>query len=349
MSDAVAPSPAAEDSATLDALIAAQRGPIEYLPRLVSGVQPSSLIHLGHYFGALRRHIDLQHEYPGQMFVSIADYHALTRSPELPDLRAETVELATVYLALGVNVHKCILYRQSDVPQTFELYWILACLTSVSELVRLPPIRDAADASAGLLTYPVLMAADVLGLRGTHVPVGSDQVFNLERVREMARRFSKRYGPLLPCPQIMTTETQVIPGVDGAKMSAKTGNAIGIFERFPSLQQRVRRIKTDSRGAREPKDPSTCIVFRLYELVTTSTQINEMRDAYVRGTISYSEAKEKLIYAIQNYFAPLAERYETLKRRPDDVMDVLRYGLSAAAAEAEITIDAVRQRVGISS
>jgi len=349
MSDAPETTLSSETDTALSAINASQRGPMDYLPRLVSGVQPSSMIHIGHYFGALRRHIDLQHEYPGQMFVCIADYHAMTRSPELTDLRSETIELATVYLALGIDVHKCVLYRQSDVPQTFELYWILACLTSVPELARLPPIRDSKEVSAGLLTYPVLMAADVLGLRGTHVPVGSDQVFNLERVRELARRFTKRYGALLPCPRIMTSDADVVRGTDGDKMSAKLNNAIGIFEMFPSLQQKVKGIKTDSRGAHEPKDFRTCIVFRLYSLVAAEDQVNEMREAYTRGTISYAEAKQRLIYAIQNYFAPMSERYEYFKKRPHDVMDVLRDGLVAATEEAEITIDAVRQRIGISS
>lgn len=338
-----------ETEAAVAAVVAAQRGPIDYLPRLVSGVQPSSLIHIGHYFGALKRHVDLQHEYPGQMFLCIADYHALTRMPELPELRAETIELATVYLALGIDVRKCVLYRQSDIPQTFELYWILACLSSVSELDRLPPIRDAKNVSVSQLTYPVLMAADVLALRGTHVPVGSDQVFNLERVRELARRFSSRFGPLIPCPRIVTTTDEVIPGIDKAKMSAKTGNAIGIFERFPALRDKVRRIQTDNRGARDPKNPDHCTVFRLYSCVADREQLSEMREAYHRGSISYSEAKEKLIYALQDYFAPMSEHYERLKKRPEDVMDVLREGLAAATDEAEMTIDAVRQRVGISS
>lgn len=323
--------------------------PLEYLPRLVSGVQPSAQLHIGHYFGALKQHIELQHEYPGQIFICIADYHALTVRRVPGELRANTTETATSYLALGLDAYKCVLYRQSDVPLALELYWILSCLAPVGEMMRVPTFRDADTRakSAGLLTYPVLMAADILGLRATHVPVGADQAINLERVRALAADIRAMYGPILPLPKMLHGPQQKIPGVDGRKMSATHDNIIGLFDEFPELRTRVMSIRTSSAGARDSKDPERCIVFYLYSLVAAPADVEIMRDRYLSGGVSYAEAKRALISAIQEYFESSWTRYRDLKKRPDFVWDILRDGLRAASFEVELTVDAVRHAIGL--
>lgn len=325
--------------------------PLEYLPRLVSGVQPAAQMHLGHYFGALKQHIELQHEYPGQIFICVADYHALTVKRAPGELRTNTIETATTYLALGLDVHKCVLYRQSDVPLALELFWILACAAPISELTRVPTFKDADETnstkSAGLLTYPVLMAADILGLRATHVPVGADQTINLERVRDLAADMRGTYGPILPLPQMLHGPQRRIPGVDGRKMSGTNRNIIGLFDEFPELRPRVMSIRTSSAGAREPKDPDYCIVFYLYSLVAAPADVAVMRDRYLGGRVTYAEAKRALVSAIQEYFEPSWTRYRQLKKRPDFVWDVLREGLRAASFEVELTVDAVRHAIGL--
>lgn len=323
--------------------------PLEYLPRLVSGAQPSAQVHLGHYFGALKQHIELQHEYPGQIFICIADYHALTVRRAPGELRTNTIETAATYLALGLDAHKCVMYRQSDVPIALELYWILSCTAPVGELMRVPTFKDADSRakSVGLLTYPVLMAADILGLRATHVPVGADQAINLERVRALAADMRAMHGPILPFPKLLHGPQKKIPGIDGRKMNATHNNIIGLFDEFPELRARVMSIRTSSAGARDPKDPERCIVFYLYSLVAARTDIETMRERYLSGSVSYAEAKRALISAIQEYFEPSWTRYRELRKRPDFVWDVLREGLRAASFEVELTVDAVRHAIGL--
>jgi tryptophanyl-tRNA synthetase len=323
--------------------------PLEYLPRLVSGAQPSTQIHLGHYFGALKQHIQLQHEYPGQIFICIADYHALTVRRAPGELRTNTTETATSYLALGLDAYKCVLYRQSDVPLALELYWILSCLAPTGELSRVPTFKEADTRakSAGLLTYPVLMAADILGLRATHVPVGADQTINLERVRALAEDFRTLHGPMLPLPRMLHGPQRKIPGIDGRKMSATHDNIIALFDEFPELRTRVMSIRTSPAGARDPKDPEKCIVFYLYSLVAPAADVELMRDRYVSGGISYVDAKRALISAIQEYFEPSWTRYRELKKQSDFVWDILRDGMRAASLEVELTVDAVRNAIGL--
>jgi tryptophanyl-tRNA synthetase len=325
---------------------------INYLPRVASGVQPAPMIHLGHYFGAIKQHIELQHEYPGQTFISIADYHSLTRPRISTSLRDNTIELATAYLALGLDPNKAILYRQSDVPQALELFWLLCCLAPVSELSRVPTFKspeEGSNGSIGLLSYPILMAADILGLRATYVPVGSDQAINIERVRDVAQSFNRAFkADFLPIPQIMISPNAKVRGTDGRKMMNVYGNAIGLFEQFYTLNRKVMSIKTDSRGRHEPKDPDVCNVFHLYSLVASPDKVEELRQRYVAGAVDYSDAKRALTQVIQECFATASEEYYKLKKSPDYVADVLREGFRQAAEEVEITLEAARLAVGLS-
>ncbi|MBN4071782.1 tryptophan--tRNA ligase [bacterium AH-315-F18] len=324
-------------------------------PRIVSGIQPSTEIHLGHYFGALKQHIQLHHEYPGQAFFLIADYHALTRHLDPKMVRLGTIELATTYLALGLDPNKAILYRQSDIPEYPEMAWILSCLTPASELIRNPPFRAEFAAkghspSMGLMFYPVLMAADIIGLRGTLVPVGSDQAINVERVRDIAKRLNRRLGArAFPIPDIHLTQSRVVPGTDGRKMSAFNNNHIRLFERFDILQTKINSIRTAPKSLSDPKDPDKCTLFQLYALVAPKDDSDRMRVRYQEGPLGYQEVKRELTITIQEHFSAFNERYETLKRDPDFILDVLREGFRAASHEAKLSLSELRHAFGIAN
>jgi tryptophanyl-tRNA synthetase len=323
-----------------------------YPPRVMAGIQPIQRVHLGQYFGAIEQQINLHHEYPGQTFYSIADYHSLTRNPEPQAVRQGTLELATTYLALGLDPSKATLYRQSDVPEVIELAWVLSCITTVSELEQLPTYKDKAtdaiNSSLGLLSYPVLMAADILALRGTLIPVGKDQLPNVKKAREIARRFNKRYKiDLFPQPYHQHATVDTVLGIDGRKMSGSYHNIIGLFEPFDELKEKVIRIRTDSKGQYERKNPNECTVFHLYSLVAPAEKIEDLRRKYELGAMGYEEAKRELILHIQEYFAEYQERYRKLKADPDFVEDVLREGFMQASEEAAETLEEVRTLIGL--
>lgn len=322
-----------------------------YPPRVVSGIQPSSEVHLGHYFGAMRQHLGFQHEYPGESFCLIADYHVLTRNGDPRLIREHTIGLATAYLALGLDPNKAVLYRQSDVPQALELFWILSCYANDSELRQLPTYKEAAadtSRTIGLLTYPVLMAADVLGLRATAMPVGKDQDASIERLRDIARRYNHVHGvPFFPVPTPRYSDSPRVLGTDGEKMHSAYKNTIRVFDTFPNLNRAIHSIRTSSAGRRDGKDPATCTIFHLYSLVARSEEVEMMRGLYRAGEIGYDDAKRKLVGALQEYFAEASDRHEDLRARPSFVEDVLREGYRAAAEQIDITVDHVRQMVGL--
>lgn len=322
-----------------------------YPPRVVSGIQPSSEVHLGHYFGAMTQHLELQHEYPGESFFLIADYHALTRNGDARSIREATTGLATAYLALGLDPNKAVLYRQSDVPQALELFWILSRYATTSELRQVPTYNHATPETpktAALLTYPVLMAADVLGMRATTVPVGKDQDISVERLRDIAKRFNNAHGAsFFPVPTARFSAAPTVLGLDGRKMNSGYKNTIRVFDTFPNLNRAVRAIRTDSRGRSDVKDPATCTVFHLYSLVAKPEDTDVVRSLYRAGSITYEEAKRKLVSALQEYFAESSEQYDDLRARPSFVEDVLREGHRAAAEQIDIAVDLVRQVVGL--
>lgn len=320
-----------------------------YPPRVVSGIQPTPAVHLGHYFGALKQHIELQHEYPGEAFFVIADYHALTRNSDPTWIRNSTLELASSYLALGLDPNKAILYRQSDVPQTLQLFWILSCLSGVSELARVPTFSDfSGNQTAGLLTYPILMAADVLALRATIVPVGSDQTINMERVRHIATKFNRVYGAgLFPLPRTRIPAIGKILGTDRHKMAHLNKNAISPFDSFTLLQQRVKAIVTDGIPRGTPRDPNDCLVFHLYSLVASPERVASLRTKYETGDVDYADAKRDLTISIMEYFSEAVDRYQKYRKQPDFVKDVLREGVKCAAEQISTTLEAVRQLTGL--
>ena len=322
--------------------------------RVVSGVQPSGTLHLGNYFGAIVQHLELQDEFPGEAFYFIANYHALTTIHDGDRLRQLTFDVALDYLALGLDPAKATFFRQSDVPEVQELAWFLASVTPVSLLEKGVSYKDKVakgiPASAGLLTYPLLMAADILIHRATVVPLGEDQVQHVEFARDMAGFFANAYAggrPILVMPSVRFSPGRKVPGVDGAKMSKSYGNAIGIFEEGKALEKKVMGIKTSSVPLGQPLDPTTDTVFALYKLAAPPADVAEMEEEYRSGAIGFGHAKKRLLAALDARFEKPRARRKELERNPDEVEAVLRAGAERARAHARETLDACRRAVGV--
>ncbi len=332
--------------------------------RFLSGVQPSGKLHLGNYFGAIRQHIELQHE--GECFYFIADYHALTTVREAAErlaietqkpvrpadlLRQFTFDVALDYLALGLDPQKAIFFRQSDVPEVCELAWILSTVTNVGLLERAHSYKDKIDkgieASVGLFTYPVLMAADILIYRAHVVPVGHDQVQHLEMTADMAGKFNRAFGEVFPLPTYRLTKESKVPGTDGQKMSKSYGNTIEIFAEGNALKKTVMGIKTDSTPLGQPLNPETCNVLALYSLFATEAEKAGLAEQYRAGTIGYGGAKKLLLEKINAYFAAAREKRKELAAHPEKVEEVLQSGAERARAEARRTMALVREAVGM--
>lgn len=318
--------------------------------RVLSGIQPTGRFHLGNYFGAIRQYISLQTN--EQAFYFIADLHALTTIREPAKLREFTQEAAIDLLALGLNPEQATLFRQSDVPQISELTWLLMTITQMHLLEKCHAYKDkkakGLAADAGLFTYPVLMAADILIYDSDLVPVGVDQVQHIEVTRDLAERFNHLYGEtfVLPNAQVMEA-TAKVPGTDGEKMSKSYDNVIELFLPPKKLRKKIMSIKTDSKTVEEPKDPETCAVFTLYKLFADEAQQADLAERYRAGGMGYGEAKETLYQAALAYFAEARERREKLEKAPDTVEDILQAGAKTARAKAQVVLDRARKACGL--
>lgn len=320
--------------------------------RILSGVQPTGKLHLGNYFGAVKQHIELQTQ--GQCFYFIANYHALTTIQDAKVLAANTRDVALDYLALGLDPDKAVFYRQSDIPEVTELAWILATVTNMGLLERAVSFKEKTDkgieASVGLFTYPVLMAADILIVRSHLVPVGKDQVQHLEMTSDMAGKFNRTFGEVFPepAPLIPKQENQAkVPGTDGQKMSKSYGNTIDIFAEGKPLEKTIMGIKTTSTPLGQPLDPDTCNVFALYSLFATEEEKAALAADYRAGKIGYGHAKKMLKAKIDAYFGPFRDKRKALAQDPSTVEDILQAGARKARVEAQLTMDLVRKATGL--
>jgi tryptophanyl-tRNA synthetase len=321
---------------------------------ITSGIQPSGPLHIGNYFGAIRQHIRLHRQHESYYF--IVNYHAMTSLRDKALLERYTLDVALDYLALGLDPTQTHLFLQSDVPQVNELAWIFSCLTPVSQLEKGVAFKDKVaqglSANAGLFSYPILQAADILIYGGTLVPVGADQKQNIEITRDVAQRFNQTFcpeeQPLFPVPEpLILDDVAVVPGLDGRKMSKSYGNTIGIFDEGKVLKQKVMGIVTDSTPLEEPKDPNRDNVFALIRLFADEEAREHIAAAYRAGGYGYGHAKKELIRLIDAAFGPARERRRELASRPDDVRDVLRDGGDRARRRAEEMMVAVRDCVGL--
>jgi tryptophanyl-tRNA synthetase len=318
--------------------------------RVLSGVQSSGKLHLGNYLGAMKQHIELQHEH--ECFFFIANLHSLTTIRDAERMRALTRDVALDYLALGLDPDKALFFRQSDVPEVTELTWILATVTGRGLMERAHSYKDKVakgiEPSMGLMIYPILMAADILIYRSNLVPVGRDQVQHIEMTQDMAGYFNNRFGrEVLVRPEAKLNEAAVVPGIDGQKMSKSYGNAIDLFDTPKNVRKRIMSIVTDSTPVEESKSPESCNVFAMLKLLATEEESADWAERYRRGGLGYGEVKKRLAELFEETFGPARERREALAADPDRVEDVLvTAGRKARAVACEV-MDEVRAACGI--
>ena len=318
--------------------------------RILTGVQPSGIPHLGNYFGAMKQVCALQEK--GESFLFIADYHALTTSPDPKVLRQNVVNLALDFISCGVDLDKTIFFRQSDVPEVCELSWILGTVTPVGLLERAHSYKDKLAkgfaANTGLFTYPVLMAADILLYSSNLVPVGKDQKQHLEITRDVAIKFNNAYGDILTIPEgYIPDEVAIVPGTDGQKMSKSYGNTIPIFGTEKEIKKAVMNIVTDCKGLEEKKDPDHCNVFAIYKLFATPEEIQKMRENYLGGNYGYGHAKLALFEKLWTTFEPMRKRRAELAADAGFVERTLAANGERARAEADKLMRKVRRAVGL--
>ena len=318
--------------------------------RVLSGIQPTGRFHWGNYFGAIRQYIDLQEEHEGYYF--IANLHALTTVRDREVLRQNSLDAALDLLALGLDPRRASLFLQSDIPEISELCWLLMTGTPLGLLERCHAYKEKKErgitADAGLFTYPVLMAADILAYDAEVVPVGEDQAQHIEVCRDLARSFNHHFGEVFVIPRaLIMQQTAKVPGTDGEKMSKSYQNTIEIFEPPKVLRKKVMRIQTDSRPMEDPKEPEGDHLFQLYSLFVGDAQRNEMAELYRRGGFGYGQVKSALAEAATEYFAGARERRAELESNPTRVHDILATGAEQARTQARKVLQRAQEAVGL--
>ena len=327
---------------------------------VVSGIKPTGQVHLGNYLGMIRPTLALAARHEAYVFV--ADGHAMTTVDDPADLARQTRELTAGLIALGLDPERTVLYRQSDVQEVFELAWMIACTTPKGALNRAHAYKAAVEAnseagrapddgvSAGLFTYPVLMAADILALGATAVPVGADQAQHLEITRDLALAFNRDYDRVFAVPEaVVDPDVGVVPGTDGRKMSKSYDNVIPVFATQRELTSLVRGIRTDSRPPEEPKDPATCHLFGLYRHLAEPAAVAGMADRYRRGGVGYGEVKELLVEALDSTFRPARARYCDLLDDAPRLGRILASGAERARTRVAALLGAAKRARGLAA
>ncbi len=326
----------------------------------LTGLKPSGAPHIGNYLGMLKPSLELAEKFQALYF--IPDYHALTTVRDRKQLADLTYQAAATWLALGLNPDEGIIYRQSDIPEVFELAWALSCFTAKGLLNRAHAYKAIVDdniaagreadknINIGLFTYPVLMAADIL-LFGTHfVPVGLDQQQHLEITRDVALTFNKNYGNVLTIPEaVIRKEVMTIPGTDGRKMSKSYNNVIPIFAPPEQVLKPVKRIVTDSKRPEEPKDPDECNIFAIYQHFAEADAVAAKRQLYLEGGLAYGAMKQELFELLDSAFADKRDRYNALMNNTDELDRILENGAEKARAIAAPIMTKVRKAIGVST
>ncbi|RNL88728.1 tryptophan--tRNA ligase [Sinomicrobium pectinilyticum] len=321
------------------------------MARILTGIQSTGTPHLGNILGAILPAIQMSEQPGNDSFLFIADMHSLTQIKNGEELRQNTYNVAATWLAFGLDIEKAVFYRQSDVPETAELAWYLSCFFPFQRLTLAHSFKDKADrledVNAGLFSYPMLMAADILLYDAEIVPVGKDQMQHLEITRDVASRFHSKMGDTFVIPEGKVQEnTQYIPGTDGGKMSKSRGNTINLFLPDKQLRKRVMSIETDSTPLEEPKNPDTCNVFALYKILGTPDQTKAMRENYIKGGYGYGHAKQALYELITEKFATERERYHYYMNHLDEIDEALAFGAEKARKVAGEVLKRVRHKIG---
>jgi tryptophanyl-tRNA synthetase len=318
--------------------------------RILSGIQPSGSLHIGNYFGMMKPMIAYQEQ--NELYCFIVNYHAMTSVTSREQLATGTIEAALDFLALGLDPDRAIFWVQSDVPEVTELTWILNNVTPVGLLLRSHSYKDkiaqGISPSHGLLSYPVLMAADILLYQSQKVPVGQDQQQHLEIARDIAIKFNHLFGETFVIPEAeINPNIPTVLGIDGRKMSKSYDNTIEIFAEDKVLRGKIASIVTDSSPVAAPKDPDKCNLFAIVSLFLTEGEKAELADRYRRGGLKYSDVKEKLFSLIWDFFAEARSKRERLQRNPDQIRDILKAGAEKARSKGLPTLEMVRKKVGL--
>jgi tryptophanyl-tRNA synthetase len=318
--------------------------------RVLSGIQPSGSLHLGNYFGMMKKMIEYQEQ--EELFCFIANYHAMTSVADGKVLARGTLEAAANFLALGMDPQKSTFWVQSDLPEVQELSWFLSNFTPMGLLERCHSYKDKVargiHANHGLFAYPVLMSADILLFQSEKVPVGKDQKQHVEVTRDIALKVNNTYGDLFTIPEPEVDDNvATVPGLDGQKMSKSYGNTIDLFLEEKALRKQVMRIVTDPTPVDAPKDPDACNVFQIYRLFLDKEGEETLRRRYLAGGLGYGEVKSELFETVRDFFAPYAERRAELLADPEGLRAVLAAGADKARQVALKTLGKVRNKAGL--
>lgn len=321
------------------------------MARILTGVQSTGTPHLGNLLGAIIPAVEMANKPENDSFLFIADLHSATQIKDGKTLRENTYSVAATWLACGLDINKVVFYRQSDVPQTAELSWYLSCFFPFQRLTLAHSFKDKADrledVNAGLFTYPMLMAADILLYDANFVPVGKDQLQHVEITRDVASRFNHQMGETFVLPEATTgEETKIIPGTDGEKMSKSRNNFINIFLDDKALRKQVMGIQTDSTPLEDPKNPDTDNVFAIYKLLASPEQIEQMRANYEGGNYGYGHAKQALFELIVETFKTEREKYAYYMANLGEVDALLKIGAEKAGVVANGVLAKVRHKLG---
>jgi len=323
------------------------------MAKILTGIQSTGTPHLGNLLGAIIPAIELSNQPANETFLFIADLHSVTQIKDGKTLRENTFSVAAVWLAFGLDIEKVTFYRQSDVPQTAELSWYLSCFFPFQRLTLAHSFKDKADrlsdVNAGLFSYPMLMAADILLYDAEFVPVGKDQLQHIEITRDVASRFNNQMGETFVLPDsYLQEETKYVPGTNGGKMSKSANNIINIFLDDKALRKQVMSIETDSTPLEEPKNPDTCKIFAIYKLLATQNQIEIMAEKYKNANrdFGWGHAKQALFELIVEKFKTERERYNYYTSHPEEVEKALQLGAEKAKTVANGVLSRVREKLG---
>ncbi len=322
------------------------------MARILTGVQSTGVPHLGNILGAILPAIEMANQPDNTSYLFIADMHSLTQIKESKQLRENTLHTAAAWLACGLDINKSVFYRQSDIPQVTELNWYLSCYFPYQRLTLAHSFKDKADrlsdVNAGLFTYPMLMAADILLYDADIVPVGKDQLQHLEMTRDVAARIHAQIKKeIFVLPEAQTQEnTMYVPGTDGGKMSKSKGNTINIFLPEKKLRKQIMGIATDSTPLEEPKNPDTCNVFTLYKLLASDDEVENLRKNYLGGNFGYGHAKQALYECILKRFENERKEFNFYVENPKEIESRLQIGAKKAKDIANKTLERVRIEMG---
>ncbi|MGB0486753.1 MAG: tryptophan--tRNA ligase [Flavobacteriaceae bacterium] len=321
------------------------------MSRILTGIQSTGTPHLGNILGAIKPAIEMSNKPENESFLFIADLHSLTQIKDKETLKGNTYATAAAWLSFGLDPKKTIFYRQSDVPQATELAWILSCHFPFQRLTLAHSFKDKSDrlsdVNAGIFTYPMLMAADILLYDAEEVPVGKDQQQHLEMTRDVASRFNNIFGETFILPQgKVNKSTELVLGTNGEKMSKSKGNIIDIFLPEKELKKQVMAIQTDSTPIEDPKNFKSCNVYKIFKLIADNKSVTKMEQNYSKGGYGYGHAKKELLEYILSHFSKERDRFNYYMSNKDELDRVLNEGAQKANSVASKVLNRVRNKLG---